>query len=53
MQNSQPTFAGCKGSDAFCCVSENQADFRGTPLNQAQTPHLRGVSIIRATQNAT
>lgn len=42
-----------RGSDAFCYVPEKQAGFLGTPLNQAQTPHLCGLSIIQATKNAT
>lgn len=42
-----------RGSDAFCYIPEKQAGFLGTPLNQAQTPHLRDLSIIWATKNAT
>lgn len=42
-----------RGSDAFCYVPEKQESFWGTPLNQAQILHLRGLPIIQATKNAT
>lgn len=35
-----------RGSDAFCYIPEKQASFLSLPLNQAQTLHLRGLSIV-------
>ena len=35
-----------RGSDAFCYIPEKLAGFLSLPLNQAQTLHLRDLSIV-------